>query len=111
MAHSPAAFHVGDRVKVSSGLRSTITAKQETPFGWRYRLTGSGTQWYAEHALALDVMQWRTNFQGNGEVSGHWTAMFDGHLWFGQYLVGRFDYPRFVAEDTQDLWDERRRSS
>ena len=109
MAHSPAAFHVGDRVKLDSGSRHTITGHQETPFGWRYHLSGRATEWFPEHVLALDTMQWITRPDGAGETAGKWTAMFTGPLWYGDYLLGEFDYPRFVAEDIQDLLDARRR--
>ena len=109
MAHRPAAFRIRDRVKITGGARCTVVAAQETPFGWRYRVTGSGTEWYSEHLLRLDSIQWTLRPDGASQVSGKWMATTSGHLWYGDDFVGTFDYPTHVAEDTQDLWDERQR--
>lgn len=108
-------FTVGQRVRTRGGNEFEITALKFEDGSWRVSPHPQQGWWLAsELTLVEPVIEWERNIGDsgwNGYVNEKLTWITTGmdSLYRDRTFIGTFDDPRAVAEETQKMWNARKR--
>lgn len=109
-------FTPGQRVRTKDGREFIVDCARVTGGEWLYDPDGINVEWGNASDLTFvePVIKWVRNGEGNGWrgiIDGYmeWQTFDDGELGYYGKKIGTFPDPRSVAEDTQTMWNARKK--
>lgn len=99
-------FTPGQRVRTADGVEFEVGSLMLNDGTWHAWCV---MKWIptADLTLVEPLIDWQR--RGRSWTGGGWNAASDGYLFIDDYPVGNFQDPRAVAEETQRLWNARKR--